>query len=518
MKMKRFIKLCFVFLLGVILIPMVHAAELPKTGVTYFMTYPNGEVEVTEDYNVAINPPEKLLYTKTTNANGVVPICDCMNQGTLRLVQHVPSGYTTNQREITIDLANVSGDVSFVDYRGGNPSTGRSILVILGIAAVVGATILVSKKSRKTLVIVPAIVLALVAYQVHAEGNCVNVNIKDGSGNPLQDVVVDIYGTPVVTAAPAIKLDANGGHFMNGKEFIYIPLPSAQCDVDELWDSMTEEEESYYLDNIEGAYRDGYYPEGLIYPNEPLRNGTVVPMDWSSDEGAKLFKIVGNGGTFNFHGEPLEELVLYDSVYPYDYIEEFSNGENYYVGYDNNASCSNYTSGGSHTGIPAKVRRENEFVEVIYLCWNAKPDGIYVNNILFRGNAENCFNETDHYYENDSLSLKTKDNMDYYIAGFHMIDDNNVEFMYRKKMPLNQTQNREFTENIDGMTGATPTGEKITSLEIIQNGHVVVSLTGNDLVENDGYIYQVGNTSKKAVLANFLGNNINACYGPIEEQ
>ena len=150
MKMKRFIKLCFVFLLGVILIPMVHAAELPKTGVTYFMTYPNGEVEVTEDYNVAINPPEKLLYTKTTNANGVVPICDCMNQGTLRFVQHVPSGYTTNQREITIDLANVSGDVSFVDYRGGNPSTGRSILVILGIAAVVGATILVSKKSRKT--------------------------------------------------------------------------------------------------------------------------------------------------------------------------------------------------------------------------------------------------------------------------------------------------------------------------------------------------------------------------------
>ena len=54
--MKRFIKLCFVFLLGVILIPMVHAAELPKTGVTYFMTYPNGEVEVTEVVTSTVSP------------------------------------------------------------------------------------------------------------------------------------------------------------------------------------------------------------------------------------------------------------------------------------------------------------------------------------------------------------------------------------------------------------------------------------------------------------------------------
>ena len=513
MKMKRFIKLCFVFLLGVILIPVVHAAELPKTGVTYFMTYPNGEVEVTEDYNVAINPPEKLLYTKTTNANGVVPICDCMNQGTLRFVQHVPSGYTTNQREITIDLANVSGDVSFVDYRGGNPSTGRSILVILGIAAVVGATILVSKKSRKTLIIVPAIALAFIAYQVHAEGNCINVKIKDGSGNPLQDVVVDIYGTPVVTAAPAIKLDANGGHFMNGKEFIYVPLPSAQCDVEELWDSMTDEKESYYLDNIEGAYRDGYYPEGLIYPNEPLRNGTVVPMDWSSDEGAKLLKIVGNGGTYDFHGEQLEELVLYDDVYPYDYIEEFSNGENYYVGYDNNASCSNYTSGGSYTGIPNIARRENEFAEIIYLCWNAKPDGIYVNDVLFRGTDENCFNEAEHYYASDSFSIFTRDDMMYYIAGFHMIDDNNVEIMFRKELPKASAQYREFTGDLAGIKPIT--GERITSLEIIKNGQVVVSLTANNLVGNERNMYQVGNSSKKEILANYIRNNINACYTPV---
>ena len=509
--MKKTLKFVIVFLLGMILIPMVHAAELPKTGVTYFMTYPNGEVEVTEDYNVAINPPEKLLYTYETNVDGEVPLCDLREEGTLRIVQHVPTGYTTNQREITIDLSNTNGNVSFVDYKGGNPTTGRSILVILGVIAVVGATIIVSRKNKKALVIVPAILLVFVAYKAYAQ-ECLCVHIKDGSGNPLSYVTVDVYGTPVVTAAPAIKLDANGGHFMNGKEIIYMALPSAECTIEELWDSLTNEEADYYLDNIEGAYRDGYYPEELIYPDEPLRNGSIARMDWSEDNDAGLQRIVGNGGTFNFHGEQLDELVLYDDEYPYDYMMQFVNGDNYYIGYDDNQYCSNYTSGGTWNG-PTAARRQETYTYTYYLCWNAKPDGVYVNGILFRGNQDDCYDESDPYIGSDFIGLYNYDPMREYYIGFGVEESNDISiyydyYEYGVVSDAHAGGDTIAREAISGPSG--PNSRQINTIEIINNGQTVLSLTSNDLEKSDG-LYYVANSTKQGTLYNFVSSTLTSC-------
>ena len=71
----------------------------------YFMRYPNGLEIGTEDQNVANNAEEILLYEGTTNSSGEIILEGWKREGQLRIVEDVPNGYTTNIREINVDLS-----------------------------------------------------------------------------------------------------------------------------------------------------------------------------------------------------------------------------------------------------------------------------------------------------------------------------------------------------------------------------------------------------------------------------
>ena len=308
--MKKIIKLLFVFLLGFMIIPMVNAEDLPREGVTYFLHYPDGHEEATTNYTDAANPQEKLIYSGVTDEYGNIDICNWEREGKIRIVQHVPDGYTTNARELVLDLSSTNNvTANFVNYKGlVNPTTGRTLLFLAVIAGVVGVTI-VSIRNKKKLMIIPIVAVGLVATAVQAQNIvlCPSVTVKDGQSKPLAGVQIDIYATPIeVDAAPAIKFDANGGTFFDGTTEMYFRIPNDPCSPSEFMNSLSDEEREYFQANIELAYRDGYYPDGGDEP-DTLTNGTVIKLHWTRDNTANLLRVNGNGGFINFHGKKISE-------------------------------------------------------------------------------------------------------------------------------------------------------------------------------------------------------------------
>jgi hypothetical protein len=53
--MNKKLIIILIFLIGIIYMPIVNAEELPREGVTYFITYPNGEETVTNNYDEAMS-------------------------------------------------------------------------------------------------------------------------------------------------------------------------------------------------------------------------------------------------------------------------------------------------------------------------------------------------------------------------------------------------------------------------------------------------------------------------------
>ena len=90
-------KKILLILLTLLLVPkLIYAEELPREGVHYFMDFPNNEEIVTKDYN---ETGERLIYTGKTNDNGEIVLTDWNEYGQLRIVQKVPSGYSTDQKD-----------------------------------------------------------------------------------------------------------------------------------------------------------------------------------------------------------------------------------------------------------------------------------------------------------------------------------------------------------------------------------------------------------------------------------
>ena len=495
--MKKYLKLLFVLLLVFMIFPVVHAEELPETGVTYFMMYPDGHEEVTESYAEATHPEEELLFTATTDAYGKVYLCDLQDGGELRVVQKVPAGYTTKVTEQRLTLP-ITGNVSFVDYRSGNPKTARTFFILLGLGAVIGVTIVVSRKHKKSLLIIPVVLGMVGVTVVKAFDNCPCIQIVDDNGNPLKDVVVEVYGTPVVTAGPAVKFSANGGHFFDGKTVMYFRLPSTSCSVDEFLNSLTDEQRSYFYDNVDLAYRMGYYADGFDYP-DMLSNGTVVDMMW--DYGSVEYLMIhGNGGVLPFYGQELATVTVLNT----DYLPRgFINNDEYFIGVDDNAACSHYGSNGlvrDHLGqiVDKSVNAPAE----LYACWNSKPDGIYVNGELFLGNPDSCLSESDGFSPTgDELYLSN------YEYGLFFGDTDNTDVLYFAFYPTLSDAGHggevfaRYSETLaKGVVGNIP----ITSIEIVQNGQTILYAGANEL-ESDGMNqYTILNDNKMAILVHYM--------------
>ena len=100
--MKKYFIIVFVFLFGFFFMPFVNAEEIPTEGVTYFLTYPNGEEDVVESYTLLKDVKEKLLYDGYTDSEGKVYLIGWAEQGKLRVLQEVPDGYSTKDRKSVV--------------------------------------------------------------------------------------------------------------------------------------------------------------------------------------------------------------------------------------------------------------------------------------------------------------------------------------------------------------------------------------------------------------------------------
>ena len=514
--MKKYLKLLLVLLLGLFFMPNVYAADLPREGVTYFLYYPNGEERATTDYNKAANPEETLIYSGVTDENGNITLCDWENEGKLRVVQHVPDGYTTNERELKIDLSkNNTG--TFVNYKGlVNPTTGRSLLVLIGVLGVATVTILVSRKNKKSLMIIPVVVGGAVLFTTVNAATCPCITVKDGLGQKMAGVQVDIYATPIeVDAAPAIKFDANGGHFFDGTTEMYYRIPNDPCTPDEFFNSLTEEERNYLFDNFYGAYRNGYYANDMDGP-DTLVNGTIIKVQWEANSDAKVITIKGNGGTYNYYGKKLDEIYVYDNN-PSPYMNNnFTKENDYLIGFDETAACNNYNEYGlsirKHI-LQQEAVGKQRMPSVLYACWSNQPDGIYVNGTLFQGTDETCYYESGFYdSSNNAFRLYGKDNSVLYISN---VDNEDINFSL-SRMEVFDTLNdtaliagyRAFNPELQAKAGSG--NEEITSIKIVKNGKTVISLTANDLEEDD-YYYVLNEEDRFTLLDYFEGLYDNGC-------
>ena len=478
--MKKTLKLALLFVLSMFLVTNVKAED----GVHYFLTYPNGDEVVVDTYDETNNPQERLIYVGTTNSSGEVTL-NGWSEAQLRIVQRVPSGYTTDQQEFRVNLTN-GGTVSFVDYRHTNPKTGQTILFLLVLIAILLATFLLVKKgNEKTILGIIAVLALIMIYQVKAVDNF-TITVSDKEGNRLANVEIEIYAKPIhVEASPAIKFSANGGNFLDGETEMYARIPSNGCTPDEFWNSLTEEEEDYLWYNMMGAYRENYYPTVDDMP-ETLKDGDVVNVLWEENDEATLVTLDGNGGTYDFHGTKLNKIIGYrDSNLSY-FAYEFQKNNSYVIGSDDNKSCSHYGT----NGIWNAENELSEEANTYYVCWNSKPDGIYVDGVLFLGNEDSCYQES--YLESLNNGTETYLSTTDYFVKFY--NDDVIKHIYIEIT---------FGSTIKSMTPLPQ--QSIHTIEIIKNNQVILSITEEDMSQ-DEYGYYISNAEKANLLQEYLEN------------
>lgn len=469
--MNKKLLLIIVFLFGLFYIPIVHAEELPSSGVTYFLQYPDGTEDVTESYDKALDPDEKLIYSGTTNADGQIVLSGYID-GTVRIKENVPDGYSTNQRETIVNLSQ-NRSVQFTNTNGLiNPQTSNTVLmIIIVLAFAITVTIITKKNQKAPLLLIPIIICTI--CNVKAEDNNLTITVNDSFGKPQAGITVEIYAKPYnVEASPAIKFDANGGNFFDGTTTMYFRLPNASCTEEQLIDSLDENDANYLYDNYSNSYRDGYWPVLHEMP-EIIANGTTVKVDWDQDPEATLGTLYGNGGTFDFYGRTLTEIHLTGDVLnpTYEMVEQtLSNNGYHFIGYDSTSACNSYDQFGL-----IKLNSDGSYNEDVYACWHQKPDGVYVNDTaVFVGSDADCFNQDNI----GGLNI-------YNLAGynFNMYEPTGV--IYINPLQYHNT-------NYD-----------ITKVEIVREGQTIITITADEM-EYDGYYYIVKNTVN--------GNNLKVWY------
>ena len=549
----------FILLLGFMYMPNVFAAELPREGVTYFMTYPNNEEVVTESYDEAVSEPERLIFEGVTDSNGQVTITGLGNQGEVRV--------ESNGIETTVNLTN-QRTAEIKPKSVVNPKTGATFLFV--ILLVTGLTLVTIKtKKKKVLLLVPVVIAVTILSNVKAAEDDFVVTIKNSLGQAVSGTPVKVYAKPIkVEGAPAVKYDANGGHFFDGKTVMYFRLPSNGCSIEEFFNSLGEEKFYYLRDNNMGAYREGYYVAPSIGKDVTLTNGTVIKIEWEQDSSANLVAVHGNGGYLDFYGEKLSDVFIYDEssvladlpsqkmsgipneesamakvpiryISPYGAAMSFINDGKHNIGPDTASSCSNYDQYGIIKNPEKNLNNSND----IYACWHEKPDGIYVNDkasFIFSPDST-CdyyayYNgdgyEYDYYKENYSayLSFESIYNDDLRLSFFdetyeriapilpptEVVDCKDCNMLQNVQNVQNHAFNNQSSRSIknEGMIRECDETKAINKIEIIKNGQSFLTLTSNDLESemcNNYPSYSISNTSKLNTLKNYIQSYANRC-------
>ena len=483
--MKKIILSCL-FVMGFFLfIPSVYAIT-NESDVAYFLVYPNGEEDMYESVSMAQAINEKLLYDGYTNENGEIFLENWEHYGDIRIVEDVPKGYTTSQRELRVDLAEAS-EASIVNYRWlSNPSRGRTILIIFSLIVIFGSSYILNRMNKKSVLLIPIFMVAFSGLSVHAWTNSFVIRVLDEKGDALGNVHVLVYGKPVLEEAYSITLDANGGYFFDGSTSMRVRIPYNGCTYEEFVNSLSDYE-YYYIDgNIDYAYRDGYVMDSLDIP-ENLYNGSVITLNWNLSD-SKLYHLIGNGGSYFFYGKTLDSVYIYDySNFNY-YVSHFANSGSHLVGLDTTSSCTRY----NQFGISYDSQSiESNVTDVYYLCWNEKPDGIYINGEVFAGNVDSC-------YQQSKLSRASSSHFS--LSQFNRLLQ--VQLKGSNELYLSYDANRSFVLD---------KSDEITSFEIVENGESVFYLD-KQAFTIDGKSYRISDKTRTSFLFEYFEKLYGDCY------
>ena len=113
---------------------------VPKEGVTYTLTYPDGTVVKTQDYEEAkrLEATWQKIYESKTDKEGKITLEDWKKNGQVKIVEkEVPAGYTADSTETIVDLSEGSVDivnkkVEEVKDEFVEPTTGPETAQVLG--------------------------------------------------------------------------------------------------------------------------------------------------------------------------------------------------------------------------------------------------------------------------------------------------------------------------------------------------------------------------------------------------
>ena len=179
---------------------------------------------------------------------------------------------------------------------------------------------------------------------------------------------------------------------------------------------------------------------------------------------------------------------------------------------------SNYNEFGlSDNWITEKQDAQFRVVGTAYVCWNNKPDGIYVNDVLFLGNTNTCYRES--YFnpqDGDNFYLYSLNGDEIYLGDISTDDiffgelgrkgnSGYVPLIPREYEAITKIK-KEFAAEEAIHSGREYEG--ISKIEIIKNGRTVVVLNSSDFEEENGSFY-VGNDEKREVLLDYLAELFN---------
>lgn len=205
--------------------------EIPKTDVTYTLTYPDGTTVTQNEKGSALtyDDVQKLLKTENwrkmatglvSGADGKVNLDPSWTKGTIRIVEtKVPAGYTQGEEsEKTAKLED--GSTTFVNPReddsttSGGTKTGdgsKLTLYILtgGVAAAIFAFLAFKKKKVRAGIISMMLIGVFAIGSVYAADGFV-INKIDDNGDPVEGAVFDVYGKPEVTWKEAETVTVSG--------------------------------------------------------------------------------------------------------------------------------------------------------------------------------------------------------------------------------------------------------------------------------------------------------------------
>ena len=477
--MKKLL-IVFIFLLGFMFMPLVHAEEIPREGVTYFLEYPDGTEDVKEDYDEAIaaSEEEKLIFSGETDENGQVVLEDIASEGTLRVVQEVPNGYSTDEREVIINLEE-SKKVEFKITKGLiNPKTGFSILKILLVLAILMICTVLTNKNKKTLLVLPLLLLAGLV-NVKADSDDLVINVKDNLGRAQKGVTVKVYAKPTIDAAPAIKLDANGGRFGDGSTLLYVRIPHNECTQTEF--NRLFDDDFYVTLSVLLAFKENNYYVRVESPSElnmdTCSNGDIFKLIWDEvPAGTKLYNFYGNGGFATIKGKVFDKISYYNYGSNIGYYQLFyymKKGNEKFVGFSENSSCETLINN-------SYSLNENESTYNLYMCWDSHPDGIYVNETIFTGTYEACYQNILSFsqYRNDSFYIEAYDMQDYLQERI----SKQYDFIF-KNIAGSQIYFSKLYKKIASEDSENDSYEDVNKLEIVRDGQTVFSVSSNEISE-----------------------------------